>query len=366
VQITQGSHPFLECESTRPILNKQSIFRLLPFLALLLIVVLPFRIPYSIKTFGKVFPQREWLVIQDPAGRVTTKLFNHKLQMVEQVSITEVQRGDALQLQFAPSLLSHSQIQIGDTVATLQSPDLTQAIRQLEGQLAQARALKLVYATGEKESLVQEARQQIQQAHVQAEEQQRVAQRLQLLHEKELVSSQEYELGLAMQRIYEADIAMAQARLNSLQSGAKVEQLKLVQAQIDAISAELEGMRLKAAAYVLRSPIKGVCLHHFAADTLLSIAEEDSFIIAMPVKLKDRALVRTGQKMEIKAPTGGSVISAEIVYVNPLLERLGAEQTFWVIARTANAPSLLPGLFVTCEIECDPLSKLRFMQRLFD
>jgi multidrug efflux pump subunit AcrA (membrane-fusion protein) len=347
-------------------LNKRTITQLLPFLALLLIGLLPFRIPYHINTFGKVSPQREWLVIQDPAGRITTRLFNHKLQMAEQVSITEVQRGDALQFQLAPTMLSKSQINAGDTVATLQSPDLIQAIMQLQGQLSQARALRLVYASSEKEPLLQEARQQIQRAHVQVEEQRRVVNRLKQLHEKELVSGQEYELALAMQRIYESDMAMAQARLNSLQSGAKAEQLDLVQAQIDAISQELQAMQLKAAAYVLRSPITGSCLHHVNADTLFSVAEADSFVITMMVKMKDRALVRVGQKVDIKLPAGDPAVFAEIVFVNPMLERLGTEQAFWVIARTPNVANVLPGLLVTCEIQCDPLTKLRFLQRIFD
>ncbi|MBN2356090.1 hypothetical protein JXO59_08250, partial [candidate division KSB1 bacterium] len=233
----------------------------------------------------------------------------------------------------------------------------------LQGQLDQAEASLRYYATGEKASLLSEAERQIEGARIQAQEQRRVVERLRDLMEKSLVAKQEYELALAAQRVFEVNVAIAETRLASLQTGAKPEQLALLRSQIAAIEREIETLEKKAANFVLTSPIAGVRLPQVGSDTLLTIASQDTFIVAMLVKYDDRLMLKKGLGIEVTGPAG-ETMAATIDQIYQVGGHLDGEQLFYVSAKMPPASWLFPGLYARCRIRCQHLSKGQFLKRL--
>jgi len=348
-------------------LTPTSAFRWLVIAAaLLLVLLLPFRIPYTLKTIGKVQPRREWLVVRADDGQISTHLWNHESATAEKVTVTQLLRGDAAEFRILPGVLGSAQVAEGDTIAILHSADLVQAVAELEGALAAARNSLLVLSTGEKIAMIEEARHQVEHAVVLAQEQKRVAERLAELQARQLVSYQEYELALATQRAYEANIAMARSRLAVLQTGAKKEEIALMQARIASLEEELAALQQKSEGYLLRSPIAGTRIQHFASDTLMAVAETASYILTMPVRARERALISGGEEVTISASDGHLSGSGPIVFINPMLELLNGEQIFWVVARLENATGLIPGMFIPCKIRCESLSKLQYLQRFME
>ena len=344
--------------------TKTSLLRIVLFAAvLLLIVILPFRIPCTIKTIGQVHPVREWSVVLASDGQLSTYLWNNKSGLAEKVTVTQLQRGDAVNFQLHPAVLNAPAVSAGDTIALLDSPDLAQAMAVKKGQLASAVAALQVALSGEKAPLVEEARQQVEQALLEAEEQKKIADRLAHLHARNLVSIQEYELALAKQRVYASNIGMARARLASVETGVKPEEVHWIRAQIANLEEENRVLEKKAAGYVLLAPISGIRMQHYASDTLVTIAEGDSFIITMPVKATERALISLAGTVRIRSSDRMASAYGRVVSINPMLQLLNGEQVFWVVAKIEHSSGLVPGLFARCEISCPPLSKLQFLRR---
>ena len=343
------------------------MFRWLAIAAvLMLVLLLPFRIPYTLKTIGKVQPRREWLVVRAEDGQISTHLWNHESATLERVTVTQMLRGDATEFQILPGVLGSAEVSEGDTIAILHSADLVQAIAALQGDLTTARSSLLALSTGEKLPMIEEARHQVDHAVVMAQEQKRVAERLAELHARQLISYQEYELALATQRALETNINIARSRLASLQSGAKKEEIAAMEAQIATLEKELAALQQKAEGYLLRSPLSGTRIQHFASDTLLAVAETGSYILTLPVRARDRTLLSGGEEVTIRASEGLISGSGPVVFINPMLELLNGEQIFWAVARLEQPTGLVPGLFIPCEIKCKSLSKWQYLQRFME
>jgi hypothetical protein len=333
---------------------------------LLLILLLPFRIPYSIKTLGKIQPRREWFVVRASDGQISTHLVNHEAGLVEKVTVTQMQRGDAAEFRLLPVLLHSDTVTEGDTVAILHSADLEQAITQVKGSLAAARAQLMVLSTGEKWPLVEEAQHRVEQAMLAAEEQGRVAERLSALYDRQLVSFQEYELALATQRVYEANINMAKSQLASMQSGAKKEASDLVLSQITSLEQEIVILQKKASGYVLRSPLSGIRIQYFSPDTFLAVAETSSYTLTMPIRAREHSILQGGESVCIQSANGAIRGIGHLFFINPMLELLNGEQIFWAVARIDESEGLFPGMFLPSEIKCKAISKFTYLHKFME
>lgn len=326
------------------------------------LISIPFRIPHTIKTIGKVQASREWLIIQADDGQISTQLLNHQTGAVERVTVTQMLRGDATAFEFKSRVFAGTRVTAGDTIAHLHSPELQYNIALLKGELAAEQAALRAAAAGEKPTLIEEAEQQVRQALLQAEEQQRLTDRLAELRSRQLASVQEHEVALAAQRSYEANAAAAKARLASLQSGVKSEELGLIRVRIKALEEQIAALQDKLAGYVLCSPINGLRVQHPASDTLLSVHEEGSYMLYLPVRVQDRAYVPAGGAVSVRSADPLVAAGGRIAAINPALHLLNGEQVLWITARLDSSTGLIPGMFVRCEIQGTPLTKMQYLQ----
>ena len=336
---------------------------LLLAVAAIAVLIIPFRIPHTIKTIGKVQAGREWQIIQADDGQISTQLLNHQTGGVERVTVTQVLRGDATALEFLPRVFAGTRVAAGDTIARIHSPELQYTIALLKGELAAEQAALRAAAAGEKPTLIEEAEQQVRLALLQAEEQKRLTDRLAELRSRQLVSIQEHEVALAAQHTYEANAAAAKARLASLQSGVKAEELGLIRVRVKALEDQIAALQDKLAAYVLCSPLTGLRVQHPASDTLLSVHEEGPYMVYLPVKVQERAYVPSGGAVSIRSADGLVTAAGRIAAIYPALHLLNGEQVLWITARMDSSSGLIPGMFVRCEIEGAPLTKIQYMQK---
>ncbi len=332
-------------------------------LTAILLIVVPFRIPYSISTTGKLLSDREWMIVRLTDGSISSQLINHGLNITEEIKVIQAQRGDAMIFRMNPRALQSEQVNIGDSMAAVISPELEQNIIQLRGQLAQARSSLRVSASGEKPALIAEAQELVRQTQIQVEEQERVVNRLKELLDKNLVSSQEYERAYANLGVLKVSTAIAEARLSALRTGAKSEQMAYMQSQITALEKEMDAISHKAAGYVLRSPIRGVRLQASSMDTLLTVVAQDSFFVAMLAPWHDRTALRKGLTVELKSADGVNVAFARIARIDQTSQYLNNEPLFWITAAVQSASWLESGALVNCTIRCQPMTKRQMIQR---
>jgi hypothetical protein len=330
--------------------------------AIIIIFFLPIRATYKIKVPGKVLPGKEWLLMSEQNGRVITVLKNNIKGTVENYSVTEVERGDAMLFHLKSNWSQGKYVSVGDTIGIIYSNEIERRLDQLEGDLSVAEATLKFYKTGEKEAVIAEAENRLNHAKEQAEEQKRIVERLEDLHNRKLVSTQEYEIGKSTSQIFDINVTIAQAQLENVTSGAKPEQIEMVTYQIASLKSQIDVLKKRVDHFILQSPIEGMVLQSFANDTLVNVVQEDSFVVVMPIRWRNRTYLKEGQPIHVAFSPDISNIKGEIINIDSGVRYLNGEQVVFASALiTENAEKLTSGLMVSCSIE---LGKEHIIKRI--
>ena len=136
--------------------RKSLIIWIVVISVIVLLLVLPIKLNYSLHVKGKILPGKEWIVYKGTDGRLTSLLTNYKTGINQSYDVTLFDRGDAMKFTFNTALHSGSHIEIDDTIAVLYSNEIERQIENLKGLIASAKASLILYATGEKESIIKQ------------------------------------------------------------------------------------------------------------------------------------------------------------------------------------------------------------------
>ena len=102
--------------------------------------------------------------------------------------------------------------------------------------------LKRIAETGEKESIVEESKNNLEQARAQVEEQKKIVERQKNLYETEFFPYQDYEISLSTLKVLEINVEIAESQLVTVQTGVKQEEINMISTQITALEKEIEAL----------------------------------------------------------------------------------------------------------------------------
>jgi hypothetical protein len=332
----------------------------------LIFLLLPIKIPYSIKAPGKILPAKEWIVSKGPDGRLITVLKDNLLGISKNYSVSQFERGDAIQFSLRPGISSGKMINEKDTVATIYSNEIERQFIQLKGELEVAKASLTAYMTGEKQSVVKEEKERLEYMKKQAEEQRKVFKRLETLYQKNLASQEEYEISRGTSELNDINIAIAEAHLQSIETGVKKEQIDFIRSQIQSLQKQIDVLQKRFKDYTLISQISGVATRILSSDTLLVISDTAEFVVLIPVKWEERNNLSANQKVILKTPDSSIKQDATLVRIDKSIHQLNGGQVFLVIALfNSNHIDFLSGLMIQCSIQCEPVRPIEYITRIF-
>jgi PHD/YefM family antitoxin component YafN of YafNO toxin-antitoxin module len=288
-------------------------------------------------------------------------LIDHSKGTSDSYSATQFERGDAISFELQRSIAAGQPVAKGDTVACIRSNEIEREIIHLKGELAASKASLHAIRTGEKDAVVREAESRLRLAKQQVEEQSRIVARLEKLGNQGLVSAEEFEIQRGQLRLYEINVSIAREQVNAVTSGAKLEQVDLMEAQVSALEDEISILEGRTEAFTLIAPISGEAGYHFSGDTLLSVVDTTSYILLMPVGVEKYPYLSEKQKVTVKGKSG---VSGTLNRLDKHVKIVGGRQVTIATARLEGIDmSLLPGLIVPCRIDCGPVSPLEFLRR---
>lgn len=334
---------------------------------LVIVLLLPIKIPYSIKAPGKILPAKQWIVSKGPDGRLITVLKDNKLGISQNYSVSQFERGDAIQFSLRPNISSGSAIREKDTVASIYSNEIERQFIQLKGELEVAKASLAANESGEKQSSIQEEKERLEFMKKQADEQKKIFNRLEALYHKDLVSQEEYEISKGTAELNQINISIAEAHLQTVQSGVKKEQLDYIKSQVQALQKQIDILQKRFKNYTLISQVTGVANRILGNDTLLVVSDTSEFVVLIPVKWEERNYLFNNQKVYLKAPDSSVSQDATLVRIDKSIHPLNGGQVFLVTA-FFNSPKIdfLSGLIVQCSIKCDPIRPVEYLKRIFE
>ncbi|MBI5470799.1 MAG: hypothetical protein HY961_00495 [Ignavibacteriae bacterium] len=329
-----------------------------------ILLALPVRIPYSVTVPGKVLCAQEIVITLSTDGGIVSSVINRTTGLTQHYAAAQFTRGDAMQ--FAPhrKIAVGSTVHRGDTIGVVQSSENDRELERLRGELDGAVATLATTVTGEKQSIVDEARQQVEYARTRAEELKSVLARSKLLYEKGLTAQQEYELADRRASIAHIDVSIAESRLTSVSTGAKKEQAELVRSQIKSLQREIAVLESRKRSYSLLSPLSGVVMQVGAADTLLVVSDTTDYVVVMPVPLRERQSVGSARHVSLSASEVDAIPPAIMIGVDKTIHMLNGQQVVLATAQLEKSGGeLLHGLLARCSIECPSLAASEYVNR---
>ena len=346
------------------------IQRLVLFGVLLVIVVfliLPLQFTNQITFPAKLLPAEEWYLMKNRDGSLNAVHHNHRDGMVQSYQVIQVERGDAFRYSIATGLTDSQQIAAGDTLGRVSSNYLRREIARLQGELSTMQAELESGASAAKQSLIEEAEQQVALAKARYQTQQAILERQRELFEKGLISRETFEVTESTARVYEKELGAARARVRALQTGEKPEQLAIYKNEIQRLKTELKTLQHLGDQHMLTAPIPGNLYRPNSSDTLLVI-ESSRMIVAIAADWKYRQEISADSEVKISLPSRQDPIYGSIYRFEHRNRVVGNQQVFPVFASLGDTTSLgtLPShLFTTCEITGLPVTPMSYVTSAF-
>lgn len=324
--------------------------------------LLPVTVPYTVSTPGRILPAREWTLVRSDNGTLETLLRDHAAGTVAAYAASLFDRGDAVHLVLRAR--AGAAVAPGDTIGTIVSSLTDQELVRLSGTLAATRATLDLYRAGEKQPVIDEARRQVERAEEQVRQQERAVARLRTLRRQQLVAAQALEEGESLLRVLEAEAEAARARLATVETGARPQQLALTRTEMQALEDEIETLRARRSHYTITSPIPGRTARLYAGDTLVAVQDTSAFVVVMPVPRAVHRDLLVGQRVDVRIPGLPVPFTTRIRHLGDTVHLLGGRPMLLVTATLAPGPyPLLPGATATCAIRTEPLPLPEYLTR---
>jgi hypothetical protein len=334
------------------------------FVPVLLILLVPVQLPYSVKARAAFYPVMEWQLRKNSDGNLISVHKDNRKGSLETYSITEFQRGDVVTFSLVEGILQRGYIAKGDTIGTYNSNEERRKFIELTGQLGILKAELEYYTTGQKPEDVDEALHQLKLAKQQLSTEKKLMERSRILYRDSVISEQEFEIAENNLRVKEINLDIAEARYRSITTGEKPEQEQLLRAKIIATEDQLNQVNERLESLVLRSPVSGMVIHqHQAGDNrVMAIADTSVSIGMCALKADQRKLVNPGQ--EVYAEFAGKIHKGTVVGIDNSMQFIDGYSAFFV--RVAFPHSQIPpGALVDVDIFVEDMRFFSYVGRLF-
>ena len=298
---------------------------------------------FSTTTKIIVYPAEEWELVRTIDGNLLSVHKNHVKNYVNNYSVTEFQRGDAVRFVLNHKIFEQEFIKVGDTIGYVYSNEEQRRLIQLRGQLNVLQAELEFHTTGQKPEDVKFAEKKLSLAKQELETQRKLMERTNALIQDNVISKEQYDLDLNELKVKELSVELAQANLESVDTGEKPEMEKLIHSKIEALSNEIDQIQNRLDLLTVISPINGrIAIDHgsmlvssmlLSTQTIIKIISSENPIGIMPIRLNHSAAIEKNAIIKFKkSKTEGRVKSIN----NTAQPVISAPYIFYVVELTNN------------------------------
>ena len=245
--------------------------------AIIIITLLPVKIPYTVTATGKIFPAQKWVLSREADGQLVSSVVDFRSGLNKEYSVTQFAREGVMK--FTLGSLDERHVTEGDTIGSIYSSETEEQLVALEAELAITEASLNVSISGEKESLVLEAENRLAYAVTESAEQKKLLERLNKLREKDLISLEEFELAENRTELLDIQIDIARAQLDAVKSGDSPAEVELIKSEIDGLRKNIEIIQSRRESFSIVSPISGVVSKSYSRDTVLVVYDTSISIV---------------------------------------------------------------------------------------
>ncbi|PIW69669.1 MAG: hypothetical protein COW08_05915 [Ignavibacteriales bacterium CG12_big_fil_rev_8_21_14_0_65_30_8] len=334
-------------------------------LAIIIFLILPINLPYSIQVPGKVLPQKEWVLSKSDNGMIFTQLINNKTGVNEDFFVTQFERGDAVKFELFKDENNFS-VSKNDTIGIIHSNEIDVRLVQLQGKLTETKASLKSNLTGNKSSIIKAAKEKLAFEIEKSNEQKKILARLKEMYEKNLISTEEYEIAQNESNLNDINISITKAQLETVQTGEKPEQIQIINSQILSIENEISILQKRLSNFMIITPISGTVNQLAKSDTILFVADTSSFVILMPLNIKEKNYLANDVTIDLQLPYNKKTIEAKYYGMDNKVQIFNNTQVVMIKAiLDKNKLDFLPGMYLQCTLHLGKLSIKDRIDKIF-
>lgn len=319
----------------------------------------PIRVPYTLESMAKVMPARQWILTKLTDGSLTVTRHDHFTGQMQEAEGYQFDRGDLVKMQFDRA----DTVREGETMAVITSNRLDEQIVELRNLLLVEQANLGVVATGEKEELIRQRKEELNLAKENLKLQKKLYDRAKTLVEELVISKQEFEIAENAHDAAILQVKVAEEALEVANTGEKVETVSLASSRIESLKQQIAFLEDKQTRYILAAPFSGAVRSETTLDGERILVEDTTaFVLYIPIRLRDSRFVQKGQEIELTFPDKQQTFSAQIMDVGSQVMLLGNEQVVTVKALT-HEKNLPYGMPLRCTINGGKVRITEFLKR---
>ncbi|MDD3877374.1 MAG: hypothetical protein PHT69_12200 [Bacteroidales bacterium] len=336
------------------------------------------KIPYSISSKGIVYPIQEWTISKSTNGTLFTVLRNNRINSISQYSVSEFVRGDASEFILNNEIFSKLTINYSDTIGYIYSNEDRLRLLELEGKLINEERLFDVYASGEKQELVDYYRELKELASVEWETQKGIFERVNRLYNDSLVSRNDFEIALNELKIKEHNFKIAESNVRNMETGAKEEQLNLSTGLIESYEQQIEQLNKKIKANIIIAPFNGKIIRQkkgnvdlngniIDIEEIIKMVDISSMLVVLPIEFYENKYLKLDGIVNFGETPQGKIIQGKIIDIDNSVQILKRRQVIFITVEiTENIDQMFFNMFLDGSIECGEISLFEYFLRLFN
>lgn len=268
-----------------------------------LLLILPIDVVYKVPVTTKVYPAKEWQLIQDQSDYHTRTISRTRTRDNKDQNFV-FQRGDVVSLDIHPEVSYSRYVEKDSVILTFRSRMLDLRIQQAMNERAIQFSNLRAGETAMKLPLYQEAQDAVSLAEANLELQELNLGRMTRLFEDGVISKFELDSQTNLYKVAEQELRIAERRLFSTTFENKPEDVEVFATRIGTAEKELEILLSQELLYDLKAPFSGWVQFYPQEGVILSVSDTSMKSLVFPFPLSEKDLVRKGSTLVLEDENG--------------------------------------------------------------
>ena len=276
------------------------------------------------------------------------------------------ERGDIAELEIRKSLVFDKPVAAGDTVAWIKSYLIENEITRLTSLRDVELANRNVVSTGEKQTMIEQARREYNYTLQQLDLEKKNYARQEKLFRDSVIAAADFDSYENSLKLAEINAQVSYDALMALSTGEKDQVVNVTDQLIMSYEKEIRRLEIQKDQYNIITPVSGVLSYNTELGGILKVSETSNLLLKIPVAYQHSSYLDKLSKVTFSTPDNKITVNASFKGFDQSVNLIQNHQ--FVITRAVTnepSPGIFPGMVVKCRIYCDKVRILEYLKRNF-
>jgi len=334
-------------------------------IAVIVFFLFLFPIQLRVSSDCEIAALESYTLITHPDGYVQENILLAKSQEKKETHFLKLISSDYAVVNLETRVKEGEKVEPGQLIASFSSTQYETQLKEITARIDKAEAFHEMLKKGAKPEEIQQVQDKLTQAELKLKSTETELERAKKLSAQNLISEQDLERITTEHSLWKKERDIARNELKILKAGAKPEELRMAQAEVQTLKAQAELLEEQMRASDIKSPISGIVTTVKSDTNFLTIDNIDTVRVLIHVSEKDMDVVNPGLRVKTKVRSYPfESFYGEVSRISHQSEDIDSKKTFLVTSKVANTEHLLrPGMTGHAKIYCGKRSLMNILTR---